>query len=466
MGLKSLRNGLEAVRVSKMSTRLTVMFVAAFVVPWFVYAWAMTTGRTAEVERVERNLAALAAAYGEHATTLMRFGIPVPADGNAAPSDPAAMRRGAEEVAAFHSALNVPGVRFGLRKITQPGNALPRLSIADAAPDLSPLFRRENGVLFAEVDRPLAGIAASASIDESVALKDWRERAETELIALVLRSLFVAGIGIFLVQQLRHREAADAALVKAKEAAEQASRAKSAFLANMSHELRTPLNAIIGFSEIIKNRQFGVASERYPEYAGHVFDSGTHLLSLINDILNLSKLEAGRLNLEEDDFDLKSTFEASLKFVEMQARLAQVNLSMRLDHPDLWVRADERRLRQVLINLLSNAVKFTPEGGHVVLSSALVKEGLAISVRDTGIGMAAEDIPNAMAPFGQVESVLRRKREGTGLGLPLAKQLIELHGGTFTIESRLNEGTTVRFVLTRERILEAPRWAETASSAA
>jgi signal transduction histidine kinase len=303
------------------------------------------------------------------------------------------------------------------------------------------------------VDRPAAGIAASASLSEDVALKDWRGRAQTEFIALLLRSLFVVGVGVFLVQQLRRAEAVEAELVRAKEKAESASRAKSAFLANMSHELRTPLNAIIGFSEIIKSRKFGPSSERYPEYAGHIFNSGTHLLALINDILNLSKLEAGRLALQEEDLDLRTIVEDCIHLVETQARQSRIQLSANLDNGAHAIRADDRRLRQILINLLSNAVKFTPEGGQVRVSSVRDRNGLAITISDTGIGMAPEDIPKAMTLFGQVDSKVRRKQDGTGLGLPLAKQLVELHGGTFAIESKINFGTTVTFVLPPERVI-------------
>jgi signal transduction histidine kinase len=224
----------------------------------------------------------------------------------------------------------------------------------------------------------------------------------------------------------------------------------------MSHELRTPLNAIIGFAEIIKLRTFGPASERYTEYAGDIYNSGTHLLGLINEILNLSKLEAGQFQLQEQEVELATTVHECLHLVETQARESNIRLAVSLDPEALFVRADERRLRQILINLLSNAVKFTPEGGEVRVTSTRRNGGLAISVIDTGIGMAAEDIPRALAPFGQIESKVRRKQEGTGLGLPLAKRFVELHGGIFTIDSKLNSGTTVTFLLPRSRMIATP----------
>jgi signal transduction histidine kinase len=293
-------------------------------------------------------------------------------------------------------------------------------------------------------------------VSEDEALKEWHGHADAGAIALLLRSLFVAGVGYFLVQQLRWREAVQIELVRAKETAESANRAKSAFLANMSHELRTPLNAIIGFSEIIKTQAFGPRSERYPDYAGHIFDSGKHLLALISDILNLSQMEAGRLALHEEEVDLASMVASCMKLVETQARQAKIQIFVSLDERVRSIRADDRRLRQILINLLSNAVKFTPDGGRVTISSAQEHGGLAIAVSDTGVGMAPDDIPKAMTPFGQVDSKIRRKQEGTGLGLPLAKQLVELHGGTFRIESKIDGGTTVTFVLPPERIIIPP----------
>jgi signal transduction histidine kinase len=244
----------------------------------------------------------------------------------------------------------------------------------------------------------------------------------------------------------------------AKEGAEAANRAKSEFLANMSHELRTPLNAIIGFSEMIKVEMFGPVSERYRDYATDVFNSGGHLLGLINEILDLSKLEAGQVELYEEDIDLAETVQACLHLIEAQARKAGIRLSTTLDGDVRLIRADDRRMRQILINLLSNAVKFTPEGGQVRVSSSLKNGGLAIAVSDTGIGMAAEDIPKAMTSFGQVESRISRKYEGSGLGLPLVKHLVELHGGTIIVKSEVDVGTTVTIMLPPERIvLRAPR---------
>ena len=235
--------------------------------------------------------------------------------------------------------------------------------------------------------------------------------------------------------------------------AEAANRTKSEFLANMSHELRTPLNAIIGFSEVIQKAVIGPISERYREYGTDIYNSGTHLLNLINEILDLSKLEAGQFELREEEFDLGQAIEASMRLVRPQAEKSRVQLSKAIDPTLALIRADDRRIRQVLINLLSNAVKFTPEGGKVRVSSFRTNVGLAIAVSDTGIGMASEEIPKALEEFGQIDSKISRQYAGTGLGLPLAKHLIELHGGTLTIKSEVNIGTTVTIVLPHERIV-------------
>jgi len=238
-----------------------------------------------------------------------------------------------------------------------------------------------------------------------------------------------------------------------KDGAVAASRAKSEFLANVSHELRTPLNAIIGFSEVMKTELFGPVSERYRGYSTDIYNSGTHLLGLINEILDLSKAEAGQLELREEVVDIAATVEACVNLIREPARKAGVHLSVYLDYDVPFLLADERRMRQILINLLSNAVKFTPEDGEVTVATVRVPDGLAIEVRDTGIGIAPEDIPKALTPFGQVDSKISRKYEGTGLGLPLVKHLAELHGGSLSIASEVNVGTTVTVLLPGLRIV-------------
>ncbi len=251
------------------------------------------------------------------------------------------------------------------------------------------------------------------------------------------------------------RKRAEDALRDAKEAAEAANRTKSGILANMSHELRTPLNAIIGFSDIIKRESFGPISEkRYLGYATDINDSGTHLLELINDILDVSKAEAGRIEITESVVDIAFLFDTSIRLVRPRAAEAGVELTvLSADHLPR-IRGDGLRLKQVLINLLSNAIKFTAAGGTVTLSAGIERD-IYLRVSDTGIGMAPQDIPKALSPFGQLDSSLARKHHGTGLGLPLSKALTELHGGRLEIQSQVGVGTTATIYLPAMRMLAA-----------
>jgi len=245
-------------------------------------------------------------------------------------------------------------------------------------------------------------------------------------------------------------------LARATRAAESANQAKSSFLAAMSHELRTPLNAIIGFSELMKQQSFGsLGNSRYLEFAHDINDSGGHLLKIINDILDLSKIEAGSETLEESPVDVDRLVLACLRLVEPLGRAAGVALYHEIAEPGLRVRADDMKLRKVLINLLGNAIKFTPSGGTVSLDVTLNDDrGIAFSVVDTGIGMAPDDIPKALATFGQVDSSMARRHEGTGLGLPLVKALVEMHGGRLEIESQVGRGTRVTVHLPETRFID------------
>lgn len=244
-------------------------------------------------------------------------------------------------------------------------------------------------------------------------------------------------------------------LRNAKDHAELADRTKSEFLANMSHELRTPLNAIMGFSEVIKDALFGPLDGRYREYAADIHNSGVHLLAVINDILDLSKLEAGKFELREDTLPLDKLMVSSMEMVELRARTNHIQLARDVAPSLPALQADPLRMRQILINLLSNAVKFTPEGGKVTLSARLDDNGdLLLEVVDTGIGMRPSDIAIALEPFRQISSQLNRSYEGTGLGLPLVKRLTELHGGTLMLRSAPNAGTTATVRLPSSRLVQ------------
>jgi PAS domain S-box-containing protein len=256
------------------------------------------------------------------------------------------------------------------------------------------------------------------------------------------------------LSDISHRKRMEDELIKSKEAAEFANRTKTEFLANMSHELRTPLNAIIGFAEVIKDQMFGpVGQNKYADYAKDIHSSGRHLLAVINDILDLSKLEAGKLELRESEVSLHHVAEECMTLMRDRAVKSKVRLIGDFEPLVPPVLCDERAVKQVLLNFLSNAVKFTPPGGQVTLGIRRVVDGVAISVTDTGIGMSKDEIQIALSAFGQVDSKLARRHRGTGLGMSIAKSLVELHGGTMTVESTPKVGTTMTATFPASRIV-------------
>ncbi len=226
-----------------------------------------------------------------------------------------------------------------------------------------------------------------------------------------------------------------------------ASQHKSEFLANMSHELRTPLNAIIGFSEVLLEKMFGEINAKQQDYLGDIHSSGRHLLALINDILDLSKIEAGRMELEPSDFDVPTALQNAMTLVRERAQRHGIALSLDIDPAVGELRADERKFKQILVNLLSNAVKFTPDGGRVALRAQPVDSGLEFSVSDTGIGIAPEDQEKVFEEFRQVGGDYKTKQEGTGLGLALARKFVQLHGGAISVQSELGKGATFTFTI-------------------
>jgi len=264
----------------------------------------------------------------------------------------------------------------------------------------------------------------------------------------ISRSGTADGGMIALISDITELKEREGVLRAAKEHAEAGSRSKTQFLTNMSHELRTPLNAVIGFSEMISMEAFGPLLPKYKEYANDILGSGRHLLSVINDVLDVARSESGRLQVDPVPLDVATLFAECRKMVYDQCERASLRFEVVEPDAPLYVMADPVRARQILLNLIANAVKFTPEGGCVAVSAGSSRSGfVTLAVADTGIGMSPEEIPRALEAFGQVDSRLARKYEGTGLGLPLTKALVELHGGYLAIRSEPGAGTTVEIVL-------------------
>lgn len=299
------------------------------------------------------------------------------------------------------------------------------------------------------MDRAPLIVDASISVDrlESLIADEHQSALLRGFIVTRNGRYYGVGTALSLLQLgMARSERRNRALDRARQQAEEASLSKTRFLANMSHELRTPLNAIIGFAEVIQKQLLGpMGNARYAEYVDDILSSGQHLLSLINNILDMSKIESGSWRIQPEMTDPVEIMEASLRTFRERAEGRGVFMSMSVDARLFEGFVDRQALRQILLNLISNAVKFTPPGGRIEVGAQPLHDGaFCVWVKDTGIGIAPENIPVVLAPFGQVENDLTRQYEGTGLGLPLVKSLIEMHGGRFEIHSALNEGTTIR----------------------
>jgi len=276
--------------------------------------------------------------------------------------------------------------------------------------------------------------------------------------AITERSILRDGMKAALLREERVNQAlrdSERHALSLADEAQRANQAKSEFLANMSHELRTPLNAILGFSEIIKAELYGpLGHAKYGEYAGDVHKSGAHLLELINDVLDLSKIDAGRMELRESAFSVNELIGEAATLLRDKAT-GHVDLELRLPAP-VHVMADRRLVKQILINLISNAIKFTPQGGKVIIvAQEKPGSGAEITVIDTGIGMTQDQIQKAFSVYGQIDSRIARTQEGTGLGLPISQSLARLHGGDLLAHSIPGQGTRMTFVLPECRVARA-----------
>lgn len=350
---------------------------------------------------------------------------------------------------------------------------MPQIIVAGETPyvsDTGMAINLDQPILASVMRKAMASISEverNAIASEWLALK-IDEKVNTKLIAklaagAMLVILFISLWALSLRREIIRREELEKSLLHAQKEAEKANKAKSQFLSNMSHEIRTPLNAIIGFSEMMTQNVFGeISPPKYQEYVGDIESSGRHLATVINNILDLSKIEAGKWKLNEDEFDLDYCISSSIKMVETMAKSKNVRLFYRENPRDaiIDVFGDETAIKRILINLLSNAIKFTKSGGFVTCSISINDKGDAeLSIKDTGIGIPEDKIEHVLSPFGQdVDAQVMVKSEaGTGLGLSIVKQLAEMHDGEFILKSEIEVGTSATFVIPKSRIIEVKK---------
>jgi signal transduction histidine kinase len=339
--------------------------------------------------------------------------------------------------------LRTARIRLGEGATGQAASTRAPVQIPDSTQDSSRTVSRVRPVLNRLGYRSLLTVPILREQQIMGGLTVWRRQVgefEPEVVKLLQTFATQSALAIHNARLFREIQA------KGQEI-EAANRHKSEFLANVSHELRTPLNAIIGFSEVLQERLFGELNDKQAEYTDDILSSGRHLLSLINDILDLSKIEAGRMELEVTTFHLPDAIENALLLIRERASRHGIKLDRAIADRLGDFTGDERKVKQILVNLLSNAVKFTPEGGSVKVDARLGDHSAVISVSDSGIGIAKEDQEAIFEEFRQVGSNYAHKREGTGLGLTLTKRFVEMHGGKIWVESEVGKGSTFTFTL-------------------
>jgi len=342
------------------------------------------------------------------------------------------------------------------RRVGQPANQIIGRTPVQVRDDLNARAAMERD------RRIIAGLDQPGAFEETFPATKGKRRVLLTSKALLRDPSGRPALVVTASLDITDRKEAELALLTAKEEAEVASRSKTEFLANMSHELRTPLNAIIGFSQVMADQHMGpLGSPRYVGYARDICTSAQHLLGIIGDILDVSKLEAGKIGLDEEETDIATIIRDVMQLVGERARSLEIDIDIELEPSLPRLRADSLKLKQVLLNLITNAVKFSNAGDRVTLSARFDDEGFHVAVADHGIGMDRAEIETAVQRFGQVASPWSRRHPGTGLGLPLAIGLVELHGGRFHIESEKGVGTTVTFILPRARAI-APSIARSA----